>query len=79
MEGAHRICDLQDNQDMSTVEKPGFKKMLKTFDARYKPPGRKYFSETAIPGLYSSNNRFVLRPYLSYTVHYIDSTWTLTL
>ena len=34
----------KDNQAMYTVEKPGFKKMLKTFDARYKPPGRKYFN-----------------------------------
>lgn len=88
----------KDNQAMYTVEKPGFKKMLTIFDARYKPPGCKYFSETAIPGLYSTLREQVvtelssvkylsattdlwssigLRPYLSYTVHYIDSTWTL--
>ena len=88
----------KDSQAMYTVEKPGFKKMLKTFDAKYKPPGRKYFSETAIPSLYSSLREQLvtelssvkhfsattdlwssigLRPYLSYTVHYIDSTWTL--
>ena len=27
---------------MFTVDKPGFQKMLRVFDARYKPPGRKY-------------------------------------
>ncbi len=38
----------------STVDKPGFKRMLATFDSRYEPPSRKYFSKTAIPHLYSS-------------------------
>ena len=35
-----------------TVERESFKKMLATLDAQYEPPGRKYFSETAIPKLY---------------------------
>ena len=36
-----------------TVEKEGFKRMLTTFDRQYDLPGRKYFSNTAIPELYN--------------------------
>ena len=36
-----------------TVEKPGFKKLLGTFDARYEIPSRTYFSRTALPALYA--------------------------
>ena len=36
-----------------TVERSGFKEMIKTLDARYEPPSRKYFSETEMPKLYS--------------------------
>lgn len=32
-----------------TVEKPGFKKMLKKFDARYQLTSQKYFSQKALP------------------------------
>ena len=83
---------------MYTVEKSGFRKMLKTFDAKYQLPSRKYFSETAIPSLYSSVREKVmeelssveyfsgttdhwssvgLKPYISYTIHYIDDQWQL--
>ncbi|XP_047201797.1 E3 SUMO-protein ligase ZBED1-like [Girardinichthys multiradiatus] len=34
------------------VERESFKKNLTTLDAQYEPPGRKYFSETAVPKLY---------------------------
>ena len=44
----------RDGQPMYMVEKSGFRKMLKTFDAKCQLPSRKYFSETAIPRLYSS-------------------------
>ena len=89
----------KDNQPMYTVEKPGFHKMLKAFDGRYQLPNRKYFSETAIPSLYSSVKQKVqeellscadyfsgtadlwssvgLKPYISYTIHYIDAEWKL--
>ena len=50
----YRFRDLFDAQPMFTVEKPGFRKLLGDFDPRYKLPSRKYFSETAIPRLYSS-------------------------
>ncbi len=88
----------KDGQPMYTVEKPGFRRMLKIFDARYQLPSRKYFSGTAIPNLYSSVRQKVqeelssvdsfsgttdlwssvgLKPYISYTIHYIDSQWQL--
>ncbi|XP_058874176.1 E3 SUMO-protein ligase ZBED1-like isoform X1 [Acipenser ruthenus] len=35
-----------------TVEKEGFKKLLKMIDKKYQLPSRKYFSETALPALY---------------------------
>ena len=89
----------KDGQHMHAVEKLGFCKMLKAFGARYQPPSRKYFSETAIPSLYSSVKAKVLdelshsavyfsgttdlwssaglKPYISYTDHYIDADWKL--
>ena len=36
-----------------TVEKPGFRAMLETFNPRYDLPSRNYFSRVAIPSLYS--------------------------
>lgn len=37
---------------LSTVEKDGFRKLIKVLDPRYELPGRKYFSQTALPQLY---------------------------
>ena len=88
----------KDSQPMYIEEKSGFKNMLRMLDARYKPPRRKFFSQTAIPRLYTTVREQVveelstvtyfpattdlrssigLKPYLSYTVHYIGSDWTL--
>jgi len=71
---------------------------LKAFDSRYQIPSRKYFSQTALPSLYSTTKEKVtgelkqvkffsattdmwssvgLKPYMSYTVHFIDSHWSL--
>ena len=36
------------------VERPGFQKMLSTFELRYELQSRKYFSKTRIPCLYNS-------------------------
>jgi len=36
-----------------SVEKPGFHQMLTQFDNRYELSSRKYFSQVAIPPLYS--------------------------
>ena len=35
------------------VEDDGFKRLQKTVDPRYEPPSRKYFSNTAMPRLYT--------------------------
>ncbi|XP_063955358.1 E3 SUMO-protein ligase ZBED1-like [Lytechinus pictus] len=39
---------------MYTVDKPAFREMLQAFDSRYTLPGKKYFTETALPALYNS-------------------------
>ena len=36
-----------------TVEKKSFKDMEKVLDAQYDLPGRKHFSQTAVPHLYN--------------------------
>ncbi len=36
---------------LSTVERDGFRKLVKVLDSRYELPGRKYFSKTALPQL----------------------------
>ncbi|KAI2645384.1 E3 SUMO-protein ligase ZBED1 [Labeo rohita] len=42
----------KDMMPLSTVEQDGFRKLVKVLDSRYKLPGRKYFSKTALPQLY---------------------------
>lgn len=39
----------------SSVEKEGFREMIKILDPRYVLPSRKYFSQTAIPNLYQKH------------------------
>ena len=53
------FCLAKDMLPIYSVEKEGFRKMLCTFDAQYDLPGRKYFSETAIPALYASTREKV--------------------
>ena len=43
----------KDMQPFYTVEKPGFKQMIKKLDPKYALPTRKYFSQTEIPTLYT--------------------------
>jgi hypothetical protein len=60
---------------LNTVEKPGFKKMISSFDNRYEVPSRTYFSRTAIPALYDvvrSNVQLEITK-----VHYYSSTTDL--
>lgn len=45
----------KDMVPLNTVEKEGFRTMIKTLDPRYVLPGRKYFSQTAIPNLYQQH------------------------
>ena len=91
-------CITKDSLPIHSVERTGFKAMLKTFDPRYQIPSRNYFSRTALPSLYCSTKERVaaeiqqvrffsattdmwssigLKPYMSYTIHFIDNDWTL--
>lgn len=45
-------CLCKDMVPIYTVEKDGFRNMLKKFDSQYEIPSRKYFSGTAIPKMY---------------------------
>lgn len=44
-------CLAKDMMPLSSVEKDGFKYLMKVLDPRYEIPGRKYFSQTAMPQL----------------------------
>jgi len=46
------IHTAKDMVPLSTVEKDGFREMIKILDPRYVLPSRKYLSQTAIPNLY---------------------------
>ncbi|KAF7214478.1 zinc finger BED domain-containing protein 1-like, partial [Nothobranchius furzeri] len=46
------FCIAEDMMPLNTVEKEGFKYLIKVLDQRYEIPGRKYFSQTALPQLY---------------------------
>ena len=43
----------KDMRPLSTVDLPGFQRMVTKLNPRYQLPFRNYFSRTAIPGLYS--------------------------
>ncbi|XP_065671849.1 zinc finger BED domain-containing protein 6-like [Hydra vulgaris] len=47
---AEMICT--DNQPVSIVENPGFKRLLQILEPRYTIPSRKYFSTIEIPSIY---------------------------
>ena len=38
---------------INTVEKPGFRSMVRKLDPRYEVPSRKYFSKTVLPSFYA--------------------------
>ena len=42
----------KDMMPIQAVEREGFKRLVKKLDPRYNIPGRKYFSQTALPQLY---------------------------
>ena len=44
-----------------SVEKPGIKHLLHTFDPHFEPPSRNYMSRVAIPGLYNTTKDKVLK------------------
>ena len=92
-------CIAKDSLPLYSVEKPGFKKLLSTFDGiRYELPSRSYFSRTALPALYLTTKERVIqeiesvkyfsattdlwssigmKPYMSYTTHFINDEWKL--
>ena len=53
------LCLAKDMIPIYSVEKEGFREMLRKFEAQYDLPGRKYFSQIAIPALYSSTREKV--------------------
>ena len=44
-------CLARDMLPLSTVDKPGFRKMLQQFNPRYQLPTRKHFTKVAVPAL----------------------------
>ena len=44
----------KDMVPLYSIEKPGFKELVSIFDKQYKLPSRKYFSQVAIPSLYTN-------------------------
>ena len=43
----------KDMMPISTVENDGFKRLINVIDPRYQLPGRKHFSQIALPKLYT--------------------------
>ena len=91
-------CISKDSLPLYTVEKPGFKTLVRTLDSHYEIPSRSHFSKNAIPSLYATTVDKVredlssieysasttdlwssvgMIPYLSCTIHFIDSCWEL--
>ncbi len=66
---------LSDMVPLYTVEKDGFRRMIKTLDPRYVIPSRKYFSQTAIPNLYQQH-RAKLEVDLATIPHFAATTDT---
>ena len=46
---------------INTVEKPGFRSMVRKLDPQYEVPSRKYFSKTALPSLYAETREKVTK------------------
>lgn len=51
----------EDGMPTATVEKPGFRKIIKHFDRRYQIPSRNYFSRKALPQLFNETRERVLK------------------
>ena len=63
---------------LSTVELPGFQKMVTKLNPRYQLPSRNYFSRTAIPGLYSEVRQDIEQKLIQHNTFYSATTdmWT---
>lgn len=53
-------CMAKDLMPIYSVEKEGFQRLVSTLDRKYELPGRKYFSQTAIPRLYADTRDTVM-------------------
>ncbi len=54
-------CIAKDMLPISLVENEGFKNLIHVLDPRYELPGRKHFSQTALPRLYTECRETVER------------------
>ena len=78
MERINRFCNsflVKDELPMYSVQKDGFRQMLKIFDSRYEIPDQSYFSRTAVPELYAITRRRVAEQVAA--VRYFASTTDL--
>ena len=68
----------KDAQPFSTVEKPGFKRMISKLNPRYQLPSRRYFVEHEILQLYSEIKEKTVVPKLLEAKHFAVTTdfWT---
>ena len=69
----------KDGQPEYSVEKPGFKQMVKTFCPRYQLPSRNYFSPITIPKLFCETYQQIQNTLASSEVSYFSATtdlWT---
>ena len=68
----------QNMQPFYTVDKPGFKRMVRMLDPKYSLPSRKYFSDTEIPRLYSELKEGVVKPAVQGADYFTATTdlWT---
>ena len=55
------FCLAKDSLPLYSVEKPGFRRMVRTFDPQFELPSRKHFSNTAIPNMYEETRGIVAR------------------
>ena len=63
----------KDMVPLYSVEKPGFKELVSIFDKQYELPSRKYFSQVAIPSLYT-NTRDKIAEEISHLGYYSATT-----
>ena len=67
------FCIAKDAMPIRTVERPAFLHLLKQFDPRYTPPGRKAMSQKYLPKLYEITSEKVLTK-LNEAQHFASTT-----
>ena len=68
----------QNMQPFYTVDKPGFKQMVRMLDPKYSLPSQKYCSDTEIPRLYSELKEGIVKPAVQSADYFTAATdlWT---